>query len=74
MGVRKQIVKDRSQLANVMAKLEGGKSEISVGDMRQALKLLVAVEAAGYKVGRKSIMTMLRKDAIAMAKKVKKKK
>lgn len=73
MARRKDIVKTRSELANVLAKLEKGKTEAKVGDIRQVLKWLVSVEAAGYLIRRKSILIMLRKDAIALAKKKSKK-
>ncbi len=72
--MRKSIVKDRSDLANVLTLCEAGKSQIKVGDMRQALKALVAIEAAGYLKGKKSIFAMLRKEAKTKAAKVKKSK
>ena len=70
--MRKSIVKDRSELANVLTLVESGKSQIKVGDMRQALKALVAIEAAGILKGRKSIFMMLRKESRLKAAKVKK--
>jgi hypothetical protein len=69
---RKTIVKDRNELANILAKLEGGKSQAKVADVRQAMKLLVSLEAAGIAKGRKSIFMMLRREAHTVAKKIKK--
>lgn len=68
MAARKQLVKDRSHLANVLAKIEGGKSEIKIGDMRQALRLLKKVEVAGFAIGAKSIFKMLREEAVVEGK------
>lgn len=73
MAARKQIVKSRSHLANMLAKVEEGKSEATVGDIRQILKWMVMLEAGGYLIRRKSIFTMLRKEAIVIANKKKKK-
>lgn len=69
--MRKSIVKNRSELANVLAIAEAGKSQAKVGDLRQALKALIAIEAAGILKGRKSIFSMLRKEARAKAAKIK---
>jgi hypothetical protein len=35
----------RNQIASKLAKLEGGKSQARIGDLRQILKLLVQLEA-----------------------------
>lgn len=74
MAQRKTVVKSRTELAKVMTKFEGGKSQVKVGDMNETFKKLIALEAAGYLANRKSIFTMLRKEAIALAKKKKAKK
>lgn len=66
---RKTVVKDRTELAKVMTKFESGKSQSKIGDVREIFKKLIALEAAGYVAGRKSIMTMLRREAVAIAKK-----
>lgn len=69
---RKPIVKDRADLANLMTKLEGGKSNMKVGDSREFLKKLVHLEKAGYMTGKLSIFAMLRREAVALAMKTKK--
>lgn len=71
MAQRKTVVKSRTELAKVMTKFEGGKSQAKIGDVREMFKKLIALEAAGYLANRKSIFTMLRKEAVAEAKKVK---
>lgn len=71
---RKPIVKDRAALANLMTKLEGGKSSMKVGDSREFLKKLVHLEKAGYMTGKLSIFAMLRREAVALAMKTKVKK
>ena len=68
MAARKRLVKDRKELANMMCKLEAGRSQIKVGDAREALRLLVGLEATGYLASRTSIFVMLRKEAVELAK------
>lgn len=68
---RKKIVVDRNNLASILTKLEGGKSQIKLGDMRQAMKLIVTLEAALIATGHKSVLLMLRKEAMAKAKSAK---
>jgi hypothetical protein len=69
MASRKQLVKNRADLANKLAKLEVGKSQIKVGDAREFLKRFVQFEATGILTARKSAFIMLRKEAVALAKK-----
>jgi hypothetical protein len=66
---KKQIVKDRQQLASIIAQIEGGKSQIKIGDVRQALKILKTVDLQLTKTGYKSVLVMLRKEVIREAKK-----
>lgn len=68
---RVRLAKNRADLANILTKLEGGKSSIKVGDMRQVLKLLVHFEANGYNDGACSVLAMLRKEAIEIAERLK---
>lgn len=74
MASRKETVISRNDLANKLAKLELGKTEAKVGDVRELLKRLVQLEAAGYVASRKSALLKLRKEAVIMAKKIKAKK
>lgn len=57
----------KNALADMLTKIEGGKSQISVGDMRQARKLLVVLEAAFINSGYKSAVLQIRKDAVVLA-------
>lgn len=61
----------KSQLSNMLTKLEAGKSQIKVGDMRQAMSLLVLLEAAFINAGYKSSLLPLRKLAVLEAAKAK---
>lgn len=72
MASRKQVVKDRADLANVVTKFEKGKSQVKVGDVREVLRILVGIEAAGYVKGHKSVFMMMRKESVALGKKAKK--
>lgn len=72
MGKRKELVDSPMKLAALLTKIEGGKSQIKVGDMRQAVKIIIDLEAALRVAGYKSILVMLRKKAQAKADKVKK--
>jgi hypothetical protein len=69
MGVRKQLFKNRVQFADHLAKREGGKSQGKRGDLQQFAKLMVRVEADLYKKGHKSAVLMIRREAVALAKK-----
>lgn len=71
---RKIVVHNRKEYANMLTLLEGGKSEIKVGDMRQAFKLIVNLEAALIMAGRRSAIMLLRREAVAKAKAMKLKK
>ena len=57
MAKLKTLVKSRAELAAGMARMEGGKSEARVGDIRQLLKLLIYFEAKGYATGHRSIFS-----------------
>ena len=70
---RKITVTNRNKLASMICKLEGGKSEIKIGDMRQALKMIVVLEAALIVKGHRSGLMVLRREAVAKAKKLKSK-
>lgn len=67
MACRKQIVENRSQLANLMTKLEGGKSTMEVGDGREFLRKFKELEKYCYLKGYKSPAIMLRREAVAEA-------
>lgn len=64
MASRKELVRDRNHYASLIAKLEGGKSSIKIGDMRQAMKLIVILEAVLIKAGYKSALMVLRREAV----------
>lgn len=66
-GPRKSVVKNRSELASVLAKIEAGKSQAKIPDIRQLLKIMVALEAVGIISRRKSIFIALRREARALA-------
>lgn len=68
---RKVFVKNRNHYASLLAKLEGGKSSVKIGDMRQVLSLVVAFEVALIKDKRRSALLMLRKEAKEKAAKLK---
>ena len=68
-GTRFKLVETRGALANQLAKLEKGKSQAKVGDIREALRLLIELEVIGISVRARSIMIMLRKEARDIAKK-----
>ena len=70
--MRKHIVKNRAALANLMAKMEGGKSQAKIGDIRQLLKILVNLEVQSILEDKESILEMLRKEAEEKAAKKKK--
>jgi hypothetical protein len=70
---RKSILENRNEYASILTKVEGGKSQIKVGDMRQALKIMVRLETALIRAGYKSAMMVLRREAVAKAKALKKK-
>lgn len=63
MACRKQIVKNRNELASLQAMLEGGKSEAKVGDHRQSLRLLKQLEKWLIVKGYKSAVMMIRREA-----------
>ena len=65
---RKQLVTSRAQYANLLTKLEGGKSNVKVGDMRETLRLVVGLEATLIVAGHKSALLILRKEAVEKAK------
>lgn len=66
---KEEMVKDRAALANLMTKLEGGKSSMIVGDSREYLKKLVHLEKKAILEGKKSVLAMLRKEAVELAEK-----
>ena len=70
--VRKHIAKNRAALANLMAKLEAGRSQAIAGDIRQLLKILVNLEVQSILEDKESILEMLRKEAEEKAAKKKK--
>ena len=71
----------RNKIASLLAKLEGKKSQVKIGDIREVIKLLCALEAS-YRVkkaiedgidtddvGPQEIFDTLEKDVAAMAQK-----
>jgi hypothetical protein len=69
MAARKQLIRNRNHYAQVLTTLEGGKSSIKMGDMRQALRLVVEFEAELYRRGYKSALLILRREAVEKGKK-----
>ena len=74
MPKRKQIAETPMELAAILTKLEGGKSQIKIGDMRQAMKMMITLETALQVAGYKSAMMLLRRKAVQQAKAIKEKK
>lgn len=58
----------RSAVANLIAILEGGKSQAKVGDVRQILKILIQMETNAIKAKTPSPLLALRKEARIKAK------
>jgi hypothetical protein len=71
MKMQKQLVKTRNGLASLMAKLENTKAPARLNAFRQALKLVVLADAQARADGYRSVFTMLNKESIALAKKLK---
>lgn len=69
---RKKLIKDKNHLASVIAKMEGKKSQATIGDIREILKILIALDAASFMSHKKSVLIMLRKEALKIAKEKKK--
>lgn len=74
MAGRKKIVETPMQYAALLTKMEGGKSQIKVGDMRQALRLMRALETSLILSGYRSALLMIRREAVEQAKKIRAKK
>lgn len=68
MAKRKRIVKDRAEIANLITKREGGKSQSKVGDTRQQLKILKNLEVQSILNGAASVVLLIRKEARKEAK------
>ena len=68
---RKVFVKNRNHYASLLCKLESGKSSIKIGDMREALKIIIAFEVDLIKTKKRSALLMLRKEAKEKAAKLK---
>lgn len=64
------MAKNRQQYASLLAKLEGGKSEARIGDIRQILKLQKDLELQMVLMGYKSLLLGIRREAVAEAKKL----
>ncbi len=72
---RKQLVKNSMEYATLMTKMEGGKSQINIADMKQAISLMKKLEVALIlRGGYRSALLTIRREACAMAKKIKEKK
>ena len=67
---RRSIVNNRAELANILAKLEGGKHQAIVADIREVLKLMVALETALIVRGYKSANLIIRREALEKARKI----
>lgn len=66
----KSLVHDAKAYANLMTKLEGGKSSVKVGDMRQTIKLMTNLETALILAQYKSAILIIRRAAQAQAAKI----
>jgi predicted transcriptional regulator len=61
---KKNLVKDSQALSSLIARIEGGKSEIKIGDIRQAIKILRNLDRFATLEGLRSPLTMLRKQVL----------
>lgn len=68
---RKSAVKNKSELAALLAKLDGERIGLSREDARRALKLMETLEAALVARGWKSACLIIRRKAVKRAKKLK---
>jgi hypothetical protein len=68
MAARKKVVDTTMQYAALMAKLEGGKVEIPMGQWRQAVSYMEKLETALYVAGYKSAVLMIRRNAVKKGK------
>lgn len=72
MSKRKEVVVSRAQLVNLVTKLENTKNQASVNAFRRAFKQLVLLDADATLNGYKSPIIMLRNEALAKVKAVRK--
>lgn len=70
MAKRKRIVQNRAQLSNLLTRIEGGKSQAKVGDIRQVMKLLVEVETVAILSTCASVVMPIRREAREKAAKI----
>lgn len=73
MASRKQLVKNRSELADVLNKLDGLRHGLSQKQARTALKHVEILETALIAKGYKSAVMVLRRQAVKKAAALKKK-
>lgn len=71
---RKEMVKSTQDYANKLAKMTKNKKEAHVSVFRKALKIMVAFEATSILAYRKSPAMAIRREGVALAKKIKAKK
>ncbi len=71
-GPRKETVKNLMDYANKLTKLEGGKSQARVHDVRELLALMVKMDAKATVKGHKSAIMVLRRSAVQKAKAMRK--
>jgi len=64
---KKDLTSSPREYASIIAKLEAGKSQASIGDIRQVRKLMVSLEAALILSGYKSELLKMRAEARAVA-------
>lgn len=70
-GARKTIAKDRGALVNLITKREKTTKQASVNAYRNAFKQLIAIDAEATLNGHKSVLVMLRNEALAVVSKAK---
>lgn len=69
---RKSVAKNKSELAALLAKLDGSGIGLSRADARKALKLMETLETALVARGYKSACLIIRRKAVKKAKALKK--
>lgn len=69
---RKQLVHSKREYANLITRLEAGKSQLKNHEMIEAIAIMEKLEVMIIQKGMKSAVLMIRRNAVAKAKKLKK--
>lgn len=69
---KKQLIPDAKNYSRIMTLLEGGKSNVKIGDMREIRRKMVLLEASVILAGYKSTLAPIRADAQKLVKEFRK--